>query len=452
MPNLLRALVGRNRSDQVAERANETVQGLTVTDWARMYRPGQNVVYNGVPHTAWQVMGGPDRTGSYDANSVVFALESKRILVFSEARFQWQQLTGGRPGNLFGTQALAILETPWPGATTRDLLAIAELDIATAGNSYWTHDPGDPNYLLRLDPNCMRILTEAAVDPTTGERVGEQLLGYAYINTDRGVTLYAPQDICHWHPYPQTQFLGRSWISACLPDIQSDDAITRHKNTTLHSGANLGYVVSVDADMTPEQFREFVTVFRQMHDGPENAGKTAFLGSGADVKTVGQTWESLNLKAVQGAGETRIAAASGVHPVVAGLSEGLSGSSLNAGNYSAAKRAFVDSTMRPLWGSFAAAMQALLGTPRSARLWYDDRDIAFLREDVRDQAEIRAADATTIRTLIDAGFAPDAVVDAVMAGELERLAGSHSGLYSVQLQPPGTTAQPATPAITGSPK
>jgi phage portal protein BeeE len=442
--NLLRALVGRPTS---AERANETTQGLTVTDWARMYRPGQNVTYGGVPHTAWQINGGPDRTGSYDANSVVFALESKRILVFSEARFQWQQMQGGRPGNLFGTQALAILESPWPGATTRDLMAIAELDVATAGNSYWTRDPTDARYLLRLDPNCMRILTEATLDPTTGERVGEQLLGYAYVNTDRGVTLYAPEDICHWKPYPATQFVGRSWISACLPDIRSDEAITRHKNTTLSMGANLGYVVSVDADMTPEQFREFVTVFRAMHDGPENAGKTAFLGSGADVKTVGQTWESLNLRAVQSAGETRIAAASGVHPVVAGLSEGLAGSSLNAGNYSAAKRSFVDATMRPLWGSFAAAMQSLIGAPTGARLWYDDRDIPFLREDVRDQAEIRARDAQTIRTLVDAGFEPDAVVDAVMAGELGRLVGNHSGLYSVQLQPP-MSAQPQAPAIT----
>jgi hypothetical protein len=39
----------------------------------------------------------------------------------------------------------------------------------------------------------------------------------------------------------------------------------------------------------------------------------------------------LDFKATQGAGETRIAAAAGVHPVIAGLSEGLAGSSLNAG-------------------------------------------------------------------------------------------------------------------------
>jgi hypothetical protein len=95
-------------------------------------------------------------------------------------------------------------------------------------------------------------------------------------------------------------------------------------------------------------------------------------------------------------------------------------------------------------------MQSLVAPPTGARLWYDDRDIPFLREDVKDQAEILAADASTTRQLVDAGFDPDAVVDAVAANDLGRLRGKHSNLYSVQLQPPGTVAAPAEkPAVNG---
>ena len=72
------------------------------------------------------------------------------------------------------------------------------------------------------------------------------------------------------------------------------------------------------------QFDFAVDTYREQHEGPQNAGKTLFISGGTDVKTVGQTFENLAMKATQGGGETRIAAAAGVPPVIVGLSEGLS--------------------------------------------------------------------------------------------------------------------------------
>jgi len=426
-------------------RDNETT-AISIYDWAKMFRPGQNVAYNGTQYTAWQVGSSGGANGSlYDRNSVVFACEAKRILVFSEARFQFQQLRSGRPGDLFGTSALGVIEAPWVGHTTRDLLARAELDVATAGNSYWVEDG---EYLLRLDPACVKIITEAAMDPVSGFRVGERLIGYAYLTSRDEVTIYGPTEVAHYKPIPHTasQFLGMSWLNPCLPDIDADQQMTEHKRVGLRNGANLGYVVSLDASVTPDQFNAFVTKFQEQHDGPENAGKTLFLGGGADVKTVGQSFNDLALKATQGATETRIAACAGAHPVVVGLSEGMQGSSLNAGNYGAAKRNFVDGTMRPLWGAFSSAFGSLVAPPAGSRLWYDDRDIPFLREDVTDQAEILAKNAQTVRQLLDAGYEPDAVIDAVLSGDLGRLTGNHSGLFSVQLQRPGQAASTPTEA------
>jgi hypothetical protein len=63
--------------------------------------------------------------------------------------------------------------------------------------------------------------------------------------------------------------------------------------------------------------------------------------------------------------------------------------------------------------------------------------VPFLREDAMDDAEIKARDAQTIRTLVDAGYQPDSVVAAVTSGDWTRL--EHTDLFSVQLQPPGTT-------------
>jgi phage portal protein BeeE len=437
--NLLRSLLGPS-----AARANETTP-VSITDWSRMYRPGAQISYAGQRYQAFS-MAAPSDAAAYDANSVVFACEMRRLTVFSEARFQWRQLQSGRPGDLFGTRDLTLLERPWRGATTRDLLISCEYDVATAGNSFWTkaERPGEDTQLVRLDPAHMKILTEAWVDPISGNRVGETLIGYAYVD-GRDVTIYAPEDVAHYKPYPSSsQFRGKSWISGCLPDVAADQAITDHKLTALAKGANLNVVVSLDAAVTPDQFKAFVQEFREAHEGPENAGKTVFFGGGADVKTVGQTFENLALKATQGATETRIAACALTPPVLVGLSEGLQGSSLNAGNYGAAKRSFVDGAMRPAWGAFCGAFQWLVNVPPAAQLWYDDRDIPFLREDVKDQAEILSANATTINQLITAGYNPDAVIRAVAAGDIRGLSGQHSGLYSVQLQQAGASQGAST--------
>jgi hypothetical protein len=54
---------------------------------------------------------------------------------------------------------------------------------------------------------------------------------------------------------------------------------------------------------------------------------------------------------------------------------------------------------------------------------------------VLDSAEIRAKDASTMRQLVDGGFDPVSVVDAVTTGDMTLL--RHTGNLSVQLQPGG---------------
>lgn len=433
-------------------RDNQTT-ALNIVDWSKEFRPGSTVNYNGRAYQAYQMaFQGLSNAGLYEKNSVVFAVEAKRLNVFSEARFQYQGYVQGRPGKLFSNKDLQIFEEPWPGASLRDLLCAAEFDVATAGNSYWIRDPSNDNYLQRLDPAKMKIITTGIADPVSGRIIGEKLIGYGHIDGDKreDVTIYSPQEIAHYKPYASfSQFVGQSWMTPCFNEVDADDALTTHKRTVMRDGAHLNTVVSLDPSLSPDEFKRFVEIFKFEHQGPENAGKTLFLGGGADVHTVSQTFGDLALHITQGATETRIAACAGVHPVVAGLSEGMKGSSLNAGNYLAAKRNFVDGTMRPLWGAFASAFRWIVRVPAGSRLWYDDRDIAFLREDLTDQAEILHKDATTIRQLTDAGFKPDAVIQAVNARDLNILNGEHSGLFSVQLQPPGLVAKPipAAPAL-----
>ena len=76
--------------------------------------------------------------------------------------------------------------------------------------------------------------------------------------------------------------------------------------------------------------------------------------------------------------------------------------------------------------------------PSGAELWYDDRDISFLQEDQRDAAEIFQIEASTISSLVREGFTAESVQAATAAQDSSLLV--HTGLVSVQLQLPGTTA------------
>jgi hypothetical protein len=156
------------------------------------------------------------------------------------------------------------------------------------------------------------------------------------------------------------------------------------------------------------------------------------------MKVVGANFQQTDFKVTQGHGETRICSAARVPAIIVGVSEGLDSATYS--NYGQARRAFADLTMRPLWRNFAASLSNVLTVPGGSELWYDDRDIPFLREDETAAAEVQTQQAAQITSLINAGFKPDVAVEAVMAGDLGRLARGHSGLVSVQLLPPGTSS------------
>ncbi len=381
---------------------------------------------------------------AYKRNGVVFACVMARALPFSEARFQFQRLSGGRPGDLFGTPALGLLERPWPNGTTGELLIRMEQDASLAGNSYWTPvGSGDSRRLRRLRPDWVSIVSgvrdRADLSPFELE---SEVLYYLYSPVDPSgkrveSVMLTPAQVVHYSPVPDpdAQWRGMSWLSPIIREIEADTATTTHKLKFFEHGATPPFAIKYDPSISTEAFQRFVEHFKREHSGTANAYKVLHLGGGADPTTVGTDLRQLDFKATQGAGETRIAAAAGVGAIMARLSEGLQGSALNSGNYNAAKRQFADMTIRPLWRTVSAALDkpSVCGTQAGARLWYDGRDVAFLAEDERDAAEIQGRQAETIARLTDAGYDPGSVVAAVRAGDFSLL--SHSGLYSVQLQP-----------------
>lgn len=381
---------------------------------------------------------------AYKANGPVFACILARAMPFSEARFQFQELVDGRPGRLTDGPGLEILHNPWPNATTGELLWRMEQDGSLAGNAYITPVG---NHLRRLRPDWVTIISGIKGDVDGSPfALAAEILGYVYqpkgVRNAPAPVFISVDRMVHWSPIPdpESQWRGMSWLQPIVDDIVSDNEATKHKLKFFENGVLSNMAVTYDASVPVESVERFKALFDDAHAGTHNAYKTIHLGGGADAKTLGADMKQLEFKATQGAGETRIAAAAGVGAIMARFSEGLQGSSLNAGNYTAAKRQFGDMTLRPLWRSASASLAKLTNPPAKHRLWYDDRDVEFLKDDRKDQIEILEKSALTVRQLVDAGYEPDAVIDAVEAGDLSRLTGKHSGLFSVQLQPVGSAA------------
>ncbi|MFT2016301.1 phage portal protein [Streptomyces sp. 796.1] len=393
-------------------------------------------------------------------NGPVAACMLARQMVFSEARFQWRRFEQGRPSDLFGSPELGLLERPWPGGTTGELLAHMEQDVTFAGNFWATIADDNGNLgraargsgrrIVRMRPDWVTlIIGSKSKDPWA---LDARVLMIVYeprgSRLDSGPRAEAvrllPDEVCHYSPIPDpvARFRGMSWITPVVREVEADISSTAHKRNFFENAAVPNMVVKFDKDADEDAFDEFVAKFNQGHRGAWNAYKTLFLMGGADVTPLSYDFKQLDFAATVGKGESRIAAAAGVPASWVGFSEGMQGSSLNSGNYNASRRRFADGTMRPLWRMAAASLEPLLvlgnstvlGDGRS--LWYDTRDIAFLREDETDRAEIMRINLNAIDAGIKSGFENDAVVEAVRDNDVTKLFGRHTGLVSVQMQPP----------------
>ena len=373
-------------------------------------------------------------TEGYAANGVVFSVILARLTLFSEAEFKFRDLTTKR---LFGTPDLKILENPWPGGTTGELLARMEQDVSLAGNAFIARKGGR---LYRLRPDWVDIIRTRKVGWAGSDST--EVAGYLHYPEGRtvGTTEFlTPDQVAHWSPIPDplAEFRGMSWLSPVIREINADASMTAYQREFFNNGATPNSLIKYPQKLAPGAVEQITERWQARYGGPDG-WKTAVLDQGADLQVIGNTFDQMKFADIQAAGENRIASAAGVPAIVVGLKEGLQSATYS--NYAQAMRRFADLTMRPNWRSACAALAKLVNVPSGSRLWYDTTDISALREGEQERALTMQTLASAASTLLTAGYDADSITAALTAGDLTLL--KHSGLLSVQLQPPGTTVPP----------
>lgn len=376
--------------------------------------------------------------GAFRQNGIVYRCVMARANLFSEAVFRYQPLGSYSNGDLYGKPSLSVLEKPWPRGSTRKMLKLMSVYESLAGNAYAFREDADTIRIPRPDWVSV-ILGSRRPDGEAGD-IDTEVLGYAYRTNGSGdPKILLPEQVAHFYttPNPIFQWRGTSWLQTVLVEIMADKAATHHKLKFFENAATSNTVFTLDANLDPDEFNDWVDKFEDAHQGVKNAYKRIFLAGGADAKVIGADMVQMDFVNSQGHGEARICNAAGIPPVIVGVVKGLDSATYS--NYGQAKRVWADGEMRTQWGDLCEAFQPLVDTPADSRLWYDERRIKYLQEDLKDLATTQATQATALRSLIDAGFKPDTAVAMIASGDLGKLV--HTGLYSVQLQPPGTTFQ-----------
>lgn len=335
--------------------------------------------------------------------------------------------------------------------TTSHLFGQAETHIAYAGNAYLAVGP-DGLELWRPDLVDMLWGTDVDTDDPNMVVATGDLIGYAYFGHGRKHPVTrnaAPGEVAHFAPEPDPTdpYRGEAWVTAVFRELRVLGKASDHLDSFFENAAVPRTIIRPDKSLDATQLGEFQELFDSKYKGAEQAYRTWFIGGGSDVTVVGSKLSDLDLRHLTGGLETAVTMRSRVPASVLGTREGMQGSALNAGNYTAQRRQWGDTWFSPHADGFCRTIAKLVAPPRTPSvLTYDPELVFFLQEDRKDAAEISQARMAAVRQGVDAGFDPDAVVDAVNNDSLVKLRGAHTGLTSVQLLPPGTTETQAIPA------
>jgi len=371
----------------------------------------------------------------HERSGPVAAAVTARALVLSDIHFAWRPSFG--PLRYFGSPELEILEEPNASTTRSSFLHRAELDVSYAGNHYTLRRSSG---LFRLRPDWVAIILGSDFSAEDVQRGAPAVpIGYAFYpggDRDKPPVFYSPAEVAHWapEPLPDREYLGGSWVSSVIREVATDGQATDHISKFFENAATANMVVTAAEGTTKEQFEAWVKAFDEKHAGAANSWRNIYLSPGTDVKVVGASPADLDLKGVVGGFENRVSARSRVPATVLGIREGMAGSALNAGNFAATRRLWVDTWFAPYATGFCETHQRLLERPPGAELTYNPRRTLLLQEDVKDSADIRVQDSTALDALFRAGFDMEAAVDAVVQDDFSLLRGNHSGVSSVQAQ------------------
>lgn len=188
---------------------------------------------------------------------------------------------------------LALFNSPNPAMNATDFIYLWAMLFEIYGETFWYKAPGQLSGKVRelylLSPGQMELKIS-----------GGELVGYVLHKSNGEQVPFMVDEIVHdKRPNPFNEWRGMSVLERASVYVDTEITVSNFTFNYLNNSASPSGIVSLP-DMEQDAFQRFTLQWREGYEGPENAGKTAFIRGGeADFKAVGATLHDVDAKMIK---------------------------------------------------------------------------------------------------------------------------------------------------------
>ena len=204
----------------------------------------------------------------------------------------YEPLVSKTNGDMYENHPLYVLfNNPNPiQRSSSDFIHLWAMLYEIYGETFWYLAKGEQTKKIKeiylLNPAQIELVMD-----------GGELVGYVMHKSNGTQVPFQLDEIYHdKRPNPFNEWRGMSVMERASQYIDIELTTTSFTLNYMRNNASPSGIVSVP-DMDKSTFRQFTQQWREGYEGPENAGKTAFIRGGqADFKAVGATLKDVDQK------------------------------------------------------------------------------------------------------------------------------------------------------------
>lgn len=368
-------------------------------------------------------------------NGTIFAIVDKCATGVAAVDWKlWRKTASGKPEDrveVTSHAALDLWNKPNPFMTRQELVEAGQQHHELTGETWWVvaRDPRAnlPLGLWVVRPDRMQPVPSAT----------DYLAGYIYLGPDgEKIPLDLNQVIYQRRPNPMDPYRGIGPVQAALIDIEQSRYAKEWNRNFFRNGATPGGIVEVDRTLGDTEFNELRDRWTEQHQGVSNAHRVAILEGG--LKWVERAYSIDDLQFPQLLDVTResIREAFGFPKPLLGAVD-----DVNRANAEAAEVVFARWLILPRLERIKGALNNdLLPLFGAADLEFDYEDPVPENEELENAG--RLSKSTAAKNLVDAGYDPVAVLEAM---DLPEMANTPPAPPVLPVGSPGTPESPSSP-------
>ena len=279
------------------------------------------------------------------------------------------------------------------------------------GETFWVLNREVANF-----PTSMWYVRPDRMEPVPSPE--DYLVGWIY-NGPNGeqIPLQLDEVILEKLPDPLDPFRGSGPVASILANIEQQDYATQYQRNLFLNGADPGGLVQVDKRLTDTEFDEFVTRWRESHQGVARAGRVGMLENGATWIPSGQNNKDLEYGNLRQANRDELREAWRMHKAMLGTTE-----DVNRANAQTAEEVFVSWMTIPRLerrkDTLNTKLLPMFGTSgEGVEFDYEDPSPDNREE---DNGELQAK-ANAAQLLVNAGYDPHDVLEVVGLPDMDVL-------------------------------